>query len=370
MPARADCWAHSLAVTNNPAIGFGSGLPAHGSPVTFAIGSDQLTLTDWPGLTQIRRHQLRARTQGEVLLLEWANESGQCALSVAKVSPGGTALRAWLPAERIAHDGGTKRWLALVLFLCLGLPVLLFAALVGYRSELVDLALDQVTVAQEQKLADALWQGQRSRLRLIEGKPVVRFVEETGARLVAASATPTPYRYQFFVADDPSVNAFAMPGGYIVVHTGLIAKANSAEEVAGVLAHEIEHVEQRHSLRGLIQAAGLSAIGVLITGDLSGGSAAWLTHLIGLEFSREHETASDTAGVKRLIAAQIDPRGMASFFELLAKEQAALPDALSMLSTHPASSERVKSLENLLQDAPTFPKLPVDWSALQAELKR
>jgi len=227
----------------------------------------------------------------------------------------------------------------------------------------------RIPVAQEIKLGEQLWQMQSAQLKLIEGTAANRFLEETGTRL--AQAKPTPYRYRFSLADDPGVNAFAMPAGFIVVHRGLIEKAASAEEVAGVLAHEIEHAEQRHSLRALAQELGFTAIWIAVTGDVGGGVAGeWLKGLAGMHFSRAQEIAADAGGYGRLLAAKIDPRGMASFFETLSKQQGDLPGALSLLSTHPASAERAAAIKAQLQTAPSFPPLAYDWAAIRASLAK
>ncbi len=106
-----------------------------------------------------------------------------------------------------------------------------------------------------------------------------------GGRLTQGSR----YQYKFHVALDKSVNAFAMPGGFVVVHTGLIQLAESPEELAGVLAHEIQHVEQRHSLRAMAQSLGLYAVLSLLVGDTS-GLASLGGDLLKLKFSRNHET--------------------------------------------------------------------------------
>lgn len=350
-----------------PARGFGPGLPAEGAAVTVRLAGERLRIDGWPELGEVRKSQLVARRQGDGLVLEWDAAGGRCALAFdAKVGAGATAeIRHWLPATGVHHDAATRGWLWGALFLLVGLPLLLLALFFGFRGEIVDFAVARIPVAQEQALADSLWRMQRTQLRLIEGTAANRFVEEVGARLVAAR--PTPYAYRFHLADDRTVNAFAMPAGYIVVQRGLIEKAATAEEVAGVLAHEIEHVEQRHSLRGVVQAVGLAALWAAVSGDIAGGMAGqWLQELAGLHFSREQEAAADAGGYARLVAAHIDPRGMARFFATLAAQQAQLPGALNMLSTHPASDARAARLNDLLKDAPTFPPLMVDWPAIQA----
>lgn len=348
--------------------GFGPGLPAEGAPVSARVTPSHLWLEDWPGLSGIARPRIGAREQGDGLLLEWETTAGVCGLLLEKSGSGKTVMEAWLPPVAPArHDRATRKWLWLALFVLLGLPLLVLALFFGFRAPIVDAAVARIPVEQEQRLAGHLWQLQRAQLKLIENTAANRFIEETGARLVAAQASP--YTYRFHLVDDKAVNAFAMPAGYIVVNRGLLEKAASAEEVAGVLAHEIEHVEQRHSLRGMVQALGLSAVWMALTGDLAAGAAGhWLKELAGLHFSREQEALADRGGYARLVAARIDPQGMASFFEKLAATQAGQPGLPEMLSTHPASEERAARLRELLKDAPAFPPLGVDWPALRASL--
>lgn len=350
-----------------PARGFGCGLPPEGAPVGLRLAGEQLCIDGWPEVVALNRGEAAARRQGEGLLLEWQAPAGSCALLIdAKTA---AALVAWLPPAAAQRDAATHRWLRISLFFAIGLPLLLLAVFFAFRSEIVDAVVARIPVEQEKMLADRLWQMQGAQLKLIEGTAANRFLEEAGTRL--AQARPTPYRYRFSLADDPSVNAFAMPAGYIVVHRGLIEKAASAEEVAGVLAHEIEHAEQRHALRALAQKLGFAAVWIAVTGDVGGGLAGeWLQGLAGMQFSREQEASADAGGYARLLAAKIDPRGMASFFETLSKQQGDLPGALSLLSTHPDSAERAAAIKEKLQTAPPFPPLAYDWSAIRASLAK
>ncbi|MDO8706984.1 MAG: M48 family metallopeptidase [Sulfuricaulis sp.] len=350
-----------------PARGFGSGLPPEGAPVQVRLAGEQLHIEGWPEAISVNRSEVAVRRQGDGLLLEWQIPTGHCAMLLGPQAV--TALSAWLPPIAAQRDHATRRWLGISLFLAIGLPLLLLALFFVFRAEIVDAVVARIPVEQEIKLGEQLWQMQSAQLKLIEGTAANRFLEEIGARL--AQARPTPYRYRFSLADDPSVNAFAMPAGFIVVHRGLIEKAASAEEVAGVLAHEIEHAEQRHSLRGMAQALGFTAVWIAITGDIGGGVAGeWLKGLAGMQFSREQESSADAGGYTRLLAAKIDPHGMASFFETLSKQQGDLPGAMSLLSTHPASAERAAAIKVQLQTAPTFPPLAYDWAAIRASLSK
>lgn len=348
-----------------PARGFGPGMPAEGLPVAVRIAGDRLIIEGWPGITWLQRSQLQLRRQGSGLLLEWTVAGEMRALVLA----GGSPVASWLPVHTLAVDGSTRRWLWTVLLAVLGLPLLLLAGFFAFRGQVIDAIVARIPVEREIQVADELWRLQRLQLKTLEGTSANDFLNEVGGRLVAAR--PTPYRYRFVLADDRTVNAFAVPAGTVVVNRGLIDKAKTGEEVAGVLAHEIEHVEQRHSLRGMVQSLGLAAIWMSISGDMGGGMAVEaMKNLVALQFSREQETAADSGGLTRLVAAGIDPHGMASFFDSLAKEAGVTPGALSMLSTHPASEERAARMREALPMVPRQAALDKDWSKIQADLAK
>jgi predicted Zn-dependent protease len=170
------------------------------------------------------------------------------------------------------------------------------------------------------------------------------------------------------VADNKQVNAFAAPGGVVVVNSGLIALASTPEELAGVLAHEVAHVEHRHSLSQMIENVGtVAALGMLL-GDWSdtiAGSMA--TQLLSLKYSRNAELDADRYGMQRMIAAGIDPARMADFFDKLSDKDKG-PAATAILSSHPASKERARALREQLagQPARRYEPLPIDWSRVQA----
>lgn len=357
-----------MAATDTyPARGFGPGLPPQGAPVRLLLADETLHIEGWPEVAAVSSGEAAARRHGKGLLLEWQIPQGRCGLLLDPAAV--TALAGWLPPTGVQQDASTRRWLGIALFLAVGLPLLLLALFFAYRTEIIDAVVARTPVEQERSLGERLWQAQGAQLKLIKGTAANRFIEETGARL--AQARPTPYRYRFFLVDDASVNAFAMPAGYIVVHRGLIEKAASAEEVAGVLAHEIEHVEQRHALRGLVQELGLTVVWSAVTGDVVGGAAAELLKgLAGMQFSRAQEAAADAGGYERLLAARIDPHGMASFFDTLSRQKNDMPGALHLLSTHPGSAERAAAIMTRLQTAPALPALAYDWTAIRASLTK
>jgi predicted Zn-dependent protease len=148
----------------------------------------------------------------------------------------------------------------------------------------------------------------------------------------------------------------------VVVFTGLLKATASAEELAGVLAHEMQHVVRQHSMRALVRDMGWRATLSLLlggTGPLGDATAAMVERLGGLRFSRQQETEADTEGVRLLEAAGIDPRGMATFFEKLADRGGEPP---AFLSTHPASADRARRIRALVTTAPPPPPLPYEWN--------
>lgn len=164
-------------------------------------------------------------------------------------------------------------------------------------------------------------------------------------QLVAAKPG-TPYRYKVTLSRDEMVNAFAAPGGYIVVNQGLLARTKRPEELAGVLAHEIQHVEQRHATKAICREF---TMGALIkaaaggSGDLAAAAGAAKT-LGGLSYSRQAEEEADLQGMKLMRAAKLDPQGMVAAFKMLAEDGADLPSGLSYLSTHPQTGARVQAM--------------------------
>lgn len=187
------------------------------------------------------------------------------------------------------------------------------------------------------------------------------------ARLLTA-APGSPYTLRLYVVNNPGVNALAAPGGYIVVFRGLLERTRTPEELAGVLAHEVQHVLHRHTTRALIQHASTGLLIAALTGDVTGPLAYGLQSaraLAQLQYSRRAEEEADADGIRMLRAARIDSTGMIDFFDVLAKSSRDLPGALRYLSTHPSTGDRVARLRALASQPadPPIKLLPdYDWS--------
>lgn len=165
--------------------------------------------------------------------------------------------------------------------------------------------------------------------------------------LAKALARAPSERYEVRIMDSDMTNAFALPGGIVVMTTGLLHKADDETEVAGVLAHELEHVTQRHVLAGFIRDAILSAAWALTMGDYAGlmvidPSTAY--RVANLEFSRADEQAADAGAVLRLHGAGLTHKGLVRFFERIEKDSDS-EDGPEWLSTHPSTEARIARLE-------------------------
>lgn len=183
------------------------------------------------------------------------------------------------------------------------------------------------------------------------------------------------YAYSVRVVDSPLVNALAAPGGQIVVFQGLIAQAGSAEELAGVLGHEIQHIRLQHGTKAVLREIPLRLLASAISGSGSFGGlfAGTATSLGGLRYQRQDEEAADREGMRMLQAAQVAPEGMLDFFERTTAGGESGPSLLSYVSSHPRDADRRAALEAMVREA-TYVPVPLltatEWAALKAPCSR
>jgi beta-barrel assembly-enhancing protease len=189
-------------------------------------------------------------------------------------------------------------------------------------------------------------------------------LERLVARVAAGAAPPVDVFVQ--VVDSPTVNALAAPGGGIVIFSGLLQKVESADEVAGVLAHEIGHVLHRHGMQALVRHFALSMVVTVFTGNDWGlGSAAQL--FLQFAYSREAETEADATGVAMLERAGLRADGLSTFFARMQKEEG--NDALlRYVSSHPPSSERSAAAARSSSGEPALSD--AEWAALKGICKK
>jgi predicted Zn-dependent protease len=186
------------------------------------------------------------------------------------------------------------------------------------------------------------------------------------ARLSAADEQSYPFTVRV-IADD-TVNAYAAPGGHIVILDGLLQKAESPQVLAAVLAHEMAHVIERHPTQAIIRRTGYQLMLTSLTGDLS--SALGLVAesgqlLLNLAHSRGDEADADDRAIDILQAAGVDSTGLSAFFTQLSTQQDAPPETLRLLSTHPLHDERIAQARS--RERPGQPAMTAEeWAALRA----
>ncbi len=259
------------------------------------------------------------------------------------------------------------------LLLALATTLMLFAAANGTASAQVNLpdigspADAILPKSDEARLGAAIMARLRATGQVVDDPLLNEYINEVGHR-IAAHASEGEHSFSFFVVEDPNINAFALPGGYIGVHTGLLQATRSEDELAGVLAHEVAHVTQRHIARAIHanqrQSIVSTAImlGAILAGA-AGGSGDAMQGAIAvaqgsamqqqINFTRAHEYEADRVGISALAQAGFNPDGMASFFEVISRSTR--PTELRVpefLRTHPVSSARIAEARGRARDYP------------------
>lgn len=235
----------------------------------------------------------------------------------------------------------------------------------------------------ERRLGEQIMQEIRRDPAYLDDPEVAGYVSQLGQRLASHAEGVRP-SFEFFVVKDAMLNAFALPGGYIGVHTGLILAARSESELAAVLAHEISHVTQSHLARlfgkqSQAQLATLLSMAVAILAARSNPDVAIGAALSGqaagiqqqLNFSRDFEREADRLGLNMLEQAGYDTRGMASFFErMLQFGRLYENNAPGYLRTHPLTTERITDMENRIAQRP-YKQVQdsVEFGLVRAKLK-
>lgn len=288
-------------------------------------------------------------------------------------SHGGGQVRRVLGELDAAAARGRSRSAVIAAVVLVVLAGLAFAGYVGV-GYVIDWTLDKVPPRWEVGLGQSLLERMHPDTDRVVDPMVRAGIDPIVERLLSAVGA-TPYEFEFHVIRSAEVNAFALPGGQIAVYTGLIARCENPEQLAGVLAHEIEHVLRRHTLSKLASALKWRLVLSLVIGDLSSIQDVMLGHaanLFTLKNDRDAEREADARGLELLIAARVAPEGMARFFEILAEEHGAGLAALAFLSTHPGDDERVANIRSAIaaRGEVAVEALGIDWEAVRAAVRK
>jgi len=298
------------------------------------------------------------------------------------------------------------RYVLMILALVV-LPPLIFALWTYAIPAMTNAVADRIPTTWEEKLGQDYFQTLFKK-SIKEPDPQVRKALDAISKRLLTAVPDQPYHFRIHVHPSKMVNAMALPGGTIVVFQGLINATETPEELAGVLAHEFQHVLKRHSTRNIIRSEAINLFGMIISGNsdsmtnviLQAGSV--LEHL---RYSRQLESQADAEGMKMMLATHVDPQGMIRVFEKLEEEQhrqlnsmkkdkktadpekkdsvekdskktdkegITLPEWTNYLSTHPEGNDRVEVLKKLSEHSVQKPRplLPgFDWKSMHRETK-
>jgi beta-barrel assembly-enhancing protease len=253
--------------------------------------------------------------------------------------------------DQIRAFGATneiKRRVTLTLSVIGGFALIavLISALTGIA---VRAALKRIPPEWEQQVGNDLIAEMKQEETFIQDIKMLARLDQAVAPLLNSQSSNS-LEYKFYILQDPLPNAFALPGGHVIVTTRLLELAERPEELAGVVAHEVAHVTQKHGFRQIISGLGPFLIFKVFLGNSSGvlpilGEGSEI--LIHQSFSQEYELEADDVGWQSLVAAHIDPRGLASMLRKLEAEDEKLPGSaprLNAFSTHPTTAKRVQRL--------------------------
>jgi len=333
----------------------GPGLPVQGTLVPVSFGAHGLQLRE-PSGRQVEVSYDRLTTRpggwnGESLLLEWDSVDGPRTVllkdperfrSLVERLPQDMRqrLQGWRKDvrrnRRVLHIG------LVVVIACTLVPLIAVSILMLNAQGLVRRAVDRIPVSWEQQLGQQAYRDLR-----LEGRIRTSGVAATTFAAVADRLTDqvdAPYSWEVVLVEDARLNAMALPAGHIVVWSGLLRQMRSEDELAGVLAHEIQHVVQRHSLQQTVHAMGMrTVLGLLVFGDgaLDAVGRETAAQLTDLAYSRQQELEAD-AGARELL--QQTPWDARAFVALLQRIDRSAHELPALLVSHPRGSERAAAL--------------------------
>ena len=367
------------------ALCFGDGLPSTGAPCLVDVGPAGLSVTPCPVLEgfapQLIPFSVLSVSAGgfdhDQLVVGWGTgpsartlylKSAEIIIAFRRAAPPELTAHLDRTAEQVRRARHRHRGLWTAGIVSIAVLILI----VWFGSDLmVEWAVKRIPVEWEDQVGAVAYRQMLSGQTVLKEGVAVDAVQEMTRRLTA-HVPDNRYQFQVSVVRSDVVNAFALPGGYVVVFTALMQKAESADEVAGVLGHEISHVLERHGMERLIKQLGLAALVTIVLGDQRGlvGLAQQLgMELVTLKFSREQETEADLSGLRLLHNAKIAPDGMITFFNRLSEQD---KHQVELFSTHPMSASRAERLKREIASLPVPSPEPFtfEWTQVQESLAR
>ncbi|MCB0392777.1 MAG: M48 family metallopeptidase [Bdellovibrionales bacterium] len=278
--------------------------------------------------------------------------------------------------RKVVFDSGLSLALGFI-----AVVVVLLSAFFVFKDPLIDLVVKTIPIEAEEKLGGFVINN------LINFREVEKYSEQT--KVLQEVLNPLfqlgekeGYKFKVFIADDKSLNAFALPGGYLVFNRGMLVAADNIEEIFGVAAHEMSHVIKRHTLRQMLSTISTYALVQAVLGDVSGVIAVLADNgafLLTRMYSRSAEEEADRLGLEYIKKLNINPNGLISFFKKLEEvnkklienlEKKGIPvddKSLNFLSTHPATDDRIAYLKSEIDSIES--KRQNDYQNIKFDLK-
>lgn len=208
--------------------------------------------------------------------------------------------------------------------------------------------VEKITENVDEQLGDVFWKSYSAEMVEVKDTKMVKPIQQMVSK-ICSDNNIAPSSINVHVVENKEINAFAMPGRHLVVHTGLIDFVDHEEEIAGVIAHEIAHIESGHVVKKLGKEIGLTILMNLTLGDIGGEVVRnALSTLTSTAYDRSLEKDADLKAVDYMVAAKMNPSYLASFLEKLDK-QSQTPEVLQWVSTHPDSKIRVEYIQKKLK---------------------
>ncbi|HSR10485.1 MAG TPA: M48 family metallopeptidase, partial [Thermodesulfobacteriota bacterium] len=259
-----------------------------------------------------------------------------------------------------------RKWTTVALLSAMGIVAVVVPLYLWGIPGLSSLVAARIPPSWEERLGQGLLDELAPTEKICAGDPSNETLQEILDRLTS-SLGQTGYNFRIVVVMNPAVNAYAVPGGTIVLFSGLLKKTANPEQLAGVLAHEVQHITKRHGTRAMLQHMSMGLIVSALSGDTRALRSA---QVIGMmRYSRQYEREADEEAMKLLLVSRINRKGMVAFFESLAKQYEKSAKVPAYLSTHPDLEERVQNLKALAATRSSYP-LPLlpgcDWKKVQS----
>jgi predicted Zn-dependent protease len=231
--------------------------------------------------------------------------------------------------------------------------------------------IEQATQFTEEKLGDIFWEVIKQSNEEITDTTVVQTIDNVFNRIAKAN-TIERSKIKLHILKNEEVNAFALPNGHLVIYTGLIVKSKKPEEMAGVLSHELAHIELKHIMKKLISEMGLSVLINISTGNTNSETIKKMANILSSSaFERALEKEADIKALEYMIQARINPRPFAHFLYRLSLNEDPNAKYLEWVSSHPISKDRSKYI-NAYLEGKTFQYSEIitqaNWITLQNSL--